>query len=169
VSNSFKILTAIRAGQLDDATVSAALDALREDRSLQLWEAVAEVASYVAGYYADADLRRVTVRYTKSPHLRRAIRASVVRLFPTLDNAPFTIFFRPGSWSPSLHPHGYGPDDVDPTVSVGASWVTRMHDELIADNGMPDTLDEALSNVDPEDFDTRSHVSRPIPRRRRTR
>ena len=62
MTNADALLTAIRAGQLDDATISAALDALREECDCYLCDALMKVAQAVRDWQWEQD-REQAQRY----------------------------------------------------------------------------------------------------------
>lgn len=120
---SHHTLAAVRSGQDDDATVSATLDALREECNLTLMESVLAVFDAWDRSHAAAELVAVTRLYTRDKQFKGEVTVLLVTQYPSLEGEPFTLVMVAGVARPRYHTPRHGQAGYIPTVTVGASWV----------------------------------------------
>jgi len=127
VSNSELMLAAIQAGQHDDATVSAALDAFHEENQCALLWAVIEVA---LAFQSGEDARLIA-RATKLLDRRSVVRAPMLELLRAeCSQVPVTGRLDVHIVAGDVHPTGIDVSLVFPDgeylageVTVGAEWM----------------------------------------------
>lgn len=137
MKNSTLMLAAIHDGEADDPTVSAALDALREEDGHSLIAAVLEVARVHTAHENAKQMARAAMMLRSGSPIRSALRSLIVVECPGADeDAGCTITLVEGTRWPHLAGERLdlpAPSSNRQQITVGAAWVVDRG-ELIRAN-----------------------------------
>lgn len=137
MNNSVMLLAAIHDGATDDATISAAIDALREDSNLSVLTAVLEVARVHKAHTDARQMATAAEMIRQGSVLRKHLRRVIIAECPCADeDGSATITIEPGERWPLLtafHDHLSTRSFNRQHISVGAVWVINRGN-VIRDN-----------------------------------
>lgn len=129
MNNSQSLLAAIDRGQLDDATVSAALDAIREDRACSVLEAVLTVATAWRTTQDAHELFEATGYMSANSPLREELAQLAAAECVDVDaGTAVSVIVVEGDQRPvtnAIGSDGYEGNILNVSIIVGARWVKR--------------------------------------------
>ena len=127
---------AILNGDCDDATVSAYLDALREEHGYSLIAAVGVVAGARQEYLDAKDVRDARQLLDEATGWSEAILDALASELGREAFLPSDIEIQPGDDGPEIvqvHVPGVVPEYPDEIITVGAVWILDLIEDMIDD------------------------------------